>query len=243
MSPRAAATTFLLLAGCALPAAALTIYDPALGLPSAQNWSPVTNGSVGGSQSMVGGLYQLDTTAADKGYGNLLSSPLLLDDSVGYVVTFDLKVASETHADSTRAGYSVLVLGQIASHAIELAFWTDHIWAYGYNASLGDPFFHGPDVAFDTTASLRTYTLAVAKGQYSLSVGASTLLSGSLINYAQSGIVPYVIPNLIYFGDDTSRGSSVTQLGLVTLAVPEPAPAALLAAGLAMLAWRRKLRV
>ena len=240
MTPRFTACG-VLLAALAMPATAVTIYDPSLGtLPSAQGWTLGTSGSTGGSQTLVSNQYQLTTTAADAGYGNGRFSPVPLNTSTGYALTFDLKVVSETHADSSRAGFSVIAIGATPSQSIEVAFWSDHIWVYGYNAALSDPFFHGSDVAFNTTAATRHYTLSTANGLYRLQVDGTTLLSGALVDYTPSGIFPYVVPNTLFIGDDTSRGSSVTLMGPVSVAaVPELASALLLAVGLAALAWRR----
>jgi hypothetical protein len=66
------------------------------------------------------------------------------------------------------------------------------------------------------------------------------LLSGALVDYSARG-GPYAQAGLLFFGDDTSRAESSSQWRGATLSpVPEPASVALLAAGLAVLAWRRR---
>ena len=132
---------------------------------------------------------------------------------------------------------------KVVRKAIELAFWSGHVWAYDYDGLAADRFVHGADAAFDTASALQTYTLSVRHQQFTLFSGGSTLLSGALRDYTASGLPPYATPNLLFFGDDSSRGTSVTQLGFVSLSpVPESASAALWLAGLAVLgamAWRR----
>jgi hypothetical protein len=214
----------------ALPAVAQTLYNGALGtLPTAQGWSTLSLGAAG-SESMVSGVYQLDTTGAGVVYyGNARISATPLDTATGFTLQFNLKVLAETHTDSSRAGFSVLVTGADPTRALEIAFWTDHVWTYDYNGG----FVHGADVAFDTTAALHSYTLAIANQQYQLSANGSLLLSGALKDYTPGG-APYTTPNFIFFGDDTSRGTSITQMASMTLTpVPEPAALALWLAGLA----------
>lgn len=70
-----------------------------------------------------------------------------------------------------------------------------------------------------------------------LSSDGTVLLSGALVDDSAAGL-PYSVPKLVFFGDNSSRGSAVSALGLVTLtAVPEPVSASPLAAGLMGLAW------
>ncbi len=223
------------------PAAAATLYDATAGtLPTAQGWTTLAIGAAA-TQGVAGGLYTLDTTGAGVSYfGNALVSPQPLNTATGFQVSFSLQLQSETHSSANRAGFSLVVVGADPTKAVELDFWTSDIWVPYYDATQADRFIHGNDVAIDTTAALRTYTLTVANQQYLLSSGGSTLLTGSMQDYTPGG-APYTTPNFLFFGDDSSRGTSVSSLGFVSLSpVPEPAPAALLAAGLALLSWRRR---
>ena len=236
-------TAFALLLSAA-SASAVGLYDPALGtVPSAQGWSvlaigaPATQGVVLGTSP----VYRLDTSGIGVGYwGNAIVSPLPLDTAAGFDLSFALRIDSETHSGDNRAGYSVVVVGADPRQAIELSFWAGHVWVPDYDASDPDRFVHGADVAFDTTAALRSYRLSVRDQQYRLSSGSMLLLSGALHDYTAAGL-PYTQPNFVFFGDDSSRGASVSALGNVDLLaapVPEPASAALLLAGLGALAWR-----
>jgi hypothetical protein len=230
------------LAGAALaPAAAATLYDATAGtLPTAQGWATLAIGAPA-AQSVAGGLYRLDTTGAGVSYfGNAMVSSQALDTAAGFQLSFSLQLQSETHSSANRAGYSLVVVGADPTKAVELDFWTSDIWVPDYVASDPDRFVHGNDVAIDTTAALRRYTLTVVNQQYTLASAGSTLLTGSMHDYSAGG-PPYTTANFLFFGDDSSRGTSVSQLGYIALtAVPEPAAASLLAAGLLLLAWRRR---
>ena len=152
--------------------ASTTLYDPALGTPpSAQGWSPLALGG-GASQGVAGGVYALDTTGAGVSiWGNGRVSPVLLDTQAGFDLSFSLQLLGETHTSPNRSGYSLLLVGAQASRALELDFWADHRWAQNYDASQPDRFMHDTGVAFDTTAALTRYTLAVRQQQFTLSAG------------------------------------------------------------------------
>lgn len=231
-------------AGCLLLSGvsqATTIYDPATDgkLSAASGW---TSGGAGYTESLSGSTYQLDTTTLGNA-GQVVfayAGGSVLNTVSGFTLDFSLRVASEAHQDSTRGGFSVIITGDnSASKALELAFWTDHVWAYSFTAPAA--FQHGADAALDTTQT-RTYSLTVRNDLYELSSGGVSLLSGGLVDYTSRGF-PYDQKGYVAFADDTSRARSVVELGAVSLSpspVPEPASAALLVAGLAGLAWRSR---
>jgi hypothetical protein len=237
-----------LLAPANANASTTVLYDPALGtLPAQQGWVPLALGAAA-TQAVVGNVYTLDTTGPGVGlYGHGLQSPVALDTQAGFELQFSLQVLSETHSSPNRSGYSVVMVGNNPQQALELAFWTDRVWAYDYDALQADRFVRGVQASFDTTSALHQYTLRVQQQQYGLWVNGQALLSGGLHDYTADG-VPYTVPNFIFFGDDSSRGNSNTRLGAVTLGaaspavLPEPASAALVLAALALMRGVRSSR-
>lgn len=227
------------LAGLCLAGAAqaLTLYDPALGLPSAQGWLSTGVGSA--TQGITGGQYSLDTSASlATQWGNartLTSTPL--DTVAGFTLDFTVRILGENHGSNTnRAGFSLIFVGQDPTHSLELAFWTDSVWAYHYDTNQS-AFVHGASAALNTGPS-RNYSLQVLNQQFSLLSGSTVLLSGPLENYTAQGL-PYTTPNFLFFGDDTSSASASVRVGQITLTpVPEPAPATLALVGAAFMAWR-----
>ena len=226
-----------LLAGLSAPAwpAASVLYNPAGGsLPAAQGWTVLAQGSAA-AQALDAGAFRLDSTGpgvAIFGHGRI--SPQALDTQTGFDLSFQLQMLAESHTSPHRAGYSLLLVGAQASRALELGFWTDHVWAQRYDASQADRFVHDTDAALDTTAALTAYTLSVRQQQFTLRAGSNLLLTGALRDYTPAGF-PYSTPNFLFLGDNSSRGQAISRLGLVSLSpVPEPAAGLLMALGLAL---------
>jgi hypothetical protein len=189
-----------------------------------------------------GGVTTLDTTPTSSdaaGFethiSNLLSPGLAysdpdvvpLDRSTGFELDFSVKLLSETHNSADRAGFSVIALSSDASPmGIELGFWTNEVWAQ--NAG----FTHGESSrAFDTTAGLIDYRLAILGNSYTLFADNSQILNGSLRDYTafnggppfNSGF-PYNQSNFTFFGDDTSSANAKVQIASFNVVtVPEPA--------------------
>jgi hypothetical protein len=235
----AGAAVALVCAAAAVPQArAVVLYDAAAGTtPAAQGWTVLAGGAAP-SQAVVAGEYRLDTTGAGVvAFGHARQQPL--DTATGFDLAFRLRIDAEAHTSDNRAGYSVLFVGSDPSRALEIGFWSDRVWVYDFDASDPDRFVRGPSAALDTGV-MRDWRLAVRNGSFSLWADGNWLLGGALRDYRAEGL-PYTVPGLLFFGDDTSRGSSVSALAQVELLpVPEPSAAWLLAAGLAALALRRR---
>lgn len=97
-----------------------------------------------------------------------------------------VRVAAESHSRPERAGFSVIATAADLS-AIELAFWTDEIWAQS-----GPDFLHAEGAPFDTTAGRIRYDLVIHDGRYRLSAG-ERRVAGPLRRYDSFG-TPYQIP-------------------------------------------------
>ena len=227
--------------------------------------------------SSSGGSTTLDTTVGnptsppapqpygdEAGYSNYTASltPTLvnpafpsLNPTVGFSVTFDVQLNSETHgADDNRAGFDVIVLGS-DKKGVELGFWTNDIWAQQLNSNV---FTRDPNEDYNvlnpsgpalSTTSMTDYTLSILNGSYSLYVDVpaanpTLILTGSTHDYSSytsTAPNPYSLTNYVFIGDDTADAEGSETFSYLSVTVPEPASASVLAAlGLAALARRRR---
>ncbi len=260
LEKRFIALSFVLSAVIASPAAATVLYSGSgTQTPDDQGWIYMTNPIVGASavNTATDGVTTLDTTAVrsdQAGYFSefalLGSHPLMpvLDRSAGYIVRFTLGLISEGHNASDlngdnvadRGGFSIIALCS-DSLGIEIAFWSDQVWAYDY-ADIGGgtmEFVHAESTSgFSPSASLTNYELAISGSTYTLSAGGSQILTGLLRNYSGEGW-PYTNTSFLFLGDDTSNADSEILLSFVEV-VPEPASLLIIAAGTPMLLKRRR---
>lgn len=211
----------------------VTLYDGS-GLPAAQPWLSFGADTINGwSQSSVAGGVRLTTDLPTRaGYSNYnpLPTPTLknpafavLKRADGFELSFRTQLLTESHLNSNRAGYSVILLADDA-RGIELGFWQNEIWAQ--NAD----FTHAETVAIDTTIE-REYRLQVIGQQYQLLNGTTSLLTGELRTYSNPAI-PYTLSNYLFLGDNTTSGSASVVQGAIRLesnlsSVPEPSSLAL----------------
>ncbi|MBD2165345.1 hypothetical protein H6G04_13155 [Calothrix membranacea FACHB-236] len=157
----------------------------------------------------------LDSSGTNANYaGYFRTSPITLNRSKGYTVTFRVQINSESHSSANRAGFSIIVISdKLASesqpYGLELGFWENSIWAQNVG------FTRGENMSHNTKASAQTYKLAVKDGNYQLFVNGSTTpsLKGSLRQY--TGFTPplgypnpYTKANLIFLGDDTTSAKA-----------------------------------
>lgn len=244
-APWAAALT---LAAAALPAQAqvtLTeLYLPTSGTPSAQGWFPLIQGTPG-TETLQSDSFQLNTLADENTqHGYARFSPVALDTATGFQLTFNLRVDGASSSSVNRGGFSLVLVGNDPTRALELVFLPNEVFAYAYDGNDPDRFVRGASASI-TPLVPNSYVLTVENDAFNLNVSGQNLLSGPLVDYTAQGL-PYTSPNFVFFGDDTSRAAANAYLGPLVLAtaVPEPRPALLWLAGLAgMAAWLRRRRV
>jgi hypothetical protein len=203
------------------------LYDGALGgTPDNQGFTYLVSGTA--SNTANGGVTTLDTTSSNNnanqaGYFNTvppLSVPPsfpILNRATGYTIRFTAQVITETHANNNRAGFSLIALSN-DKQGIELGFWTNRIWAQNGGVA-PDLFTQGEGANVDTTAGLMTYELRVLGDAYSLVVGSTEILTGSLRDYTAFSGFPdvYETPNFMFFGDDTGSARGIVKLSNISV--------------------------
>ncbi len=180
---------------------------------------------------MSGGAYTMDTTSSELLQAGNSWSRLPLDTMTGFNLNLDLRIATESHSNPNRAGFSFITIGQDATKAIEVAFWEDRVWVYDYVA--GD-FIKGTEYLVNTTIR-RNYRLEVANHQFALFVDNTLGINGSMVDYSPFGF-PYNVPSTLIFGDDTTSGTSSVDIYNIQ-AVPLPSALILLASGIGFLGY------
>jgi hypothetical protein len=206
------------------------LYDGRLGdTPDQQNLSYIALFTTAAGQRYEDGVTILDTwdVAADQA-GYFGPSAPVLNRELGYTLHFSGQVLREKHKSRHRAGFTLLVVSDDLV-GLELAFWENEIWAQeGGNESL---FTHAEGAAFDTTAEVTEYELAVFGDGYTLSAGGAEILSGALRDYTAFDGFPdvYEEPNLVFLGDNTRRAQAETSIRYVAvesanLATSTPSP-------------------
>lgn len=171
-----------------------------------------------------------------------------LDRNAGFTLSLGFRIIEESHSGNpNRAGFSVILVGQDLK-GVEIGFQNDRIFAQNDGVALFtagentvDPLLVGR--AF---AAHNRWDLSVQGTGYALVQGGTTILSGALrdySSYAGFGEDAYRTPNFVFFGDNTrsARGAFLVDYAAIT-AVPEPAPFALLLAGVALIAGVRRFR-
>jgi hypothetical protein len=214
------------------------LYNGMLGgTPDNQGFTYLVSGTATNTAS--GGVTTLDTTPSNNnstqaGYFNTVPpSPVppsfpVLNRVTGYTLRFTAQVITETHANNNRAGFSVIALSS-DKQGIELGFWTNRIWAQKGGAE-PDLFTQGEGANFDTTAGLLPYELRVLGDDYSLVVGSTEILSGTLQDYTAfvpttpPFIDPYEVENFIFFGDDTSSARAIVKISHISVITDAPLP-------------------
>lgn len=230
-------------------AAVVSLYS-GNGLPSSETWlayadNALVSGGTANQTIVPGGVTLSTSTAVSAGYSNYFGlvskNPLFptLDRSSGFELQFSAQIHAENHNNMHRSGFSVILLDN-QRRGIELGFWADEIWAQ----SSSPIFTHAEGVAFDTSIQ-RDYRLTIQDNRYLLSDGSGQLLEGALRDYTAFGNPPYVLPNFLFLGDNTSSASANATIGPILLrtnlaAVPEPASQVWVGLASIVLATRRR---
>ena len=245
-------TTLTSLLSLATPAVALDLYDGSLNTtPNAQGWLAYGSGDFQNYATTSGGQTQLNTSSANTlqaGFSNHTVFGMIvngafptLDRTSGFVLSFRVKLTSETHDSPHRAGFSVIAIGS-DKKGIELGFWTDEVFAQDDAPSL---FIKGESALLNTTAAYVDYDLLVGATTYELKANGASLLIGDVRDYAAfvppfPAPDPYETANYIFLGDNTTSARGDASIARVSVAVPEPALTGSIAVyGLLLLARRR----
>jgi hypothetical protein len=199
-----------------LPASAQTLYDAGLGtLPESQAWSYGVIAIISPVKLLTNNSVLLDTTAASSIHAGWTESPGPdLNRTNGFSMVFNVQLNSEAHGSTSRAGFSVIVLGDDL-RGVELGFWTNTIFAQ----SDSPIFTHAEDASVVTAGAFVNYALSILATNYVLSANGASILSGPLRNYSAFGY-PYNQTNFIFFGDDTGSANASFNVRVIALILP-----------------------
>lgn len=235
------ACAVVVLACLARSASAVTLYDGAAGTaPETQGWLSYYSLPGTGTKATASGKTTYDASANLSERGGFSSHSIIgvpvnasfpvLDRTAGFTVSIDMKLLSESHASTDRAGLSLIVLSS-DHQGIELGFWPTEIWAQS-----GPTFTHAEGQAYDPTAASKTYDLTIQGSTYTLNGNGLQILTGSLRDYSSFGL-PYNLTNYIFLGDNTTSAGGAFEFSRLAI-VPEPGVAFAVGA-LALLLRRR----
>jgi hypothetical protein len=172
-----------------------------------------------------------------------------LNRQLGYTIVFSLRMVSESHSSSARAGFSVIAVSSDAASgvasSIEIGFQSGRVFAQSddFGLTVADE-----NTSFNPVGSdFINYALTVQGSSYELAADSNVILSGVLHDHFDHNInwpvSPYQIPNFLFLGDDTTSASAEILLRRVEVeatTVPEPPTWLLFGVGvLALCAWRR----
>lgn len=186
------------------------LFDGSLGLPTSQGWTYI---ATGGTEASTNNAVLVDTSAHNAyqaGYSDLAGE---LNRTNGFTVLFTSQLLSETHANTNRAGFSVIVLAD-DHRGLELAFWTNGIFAQS-----DSPLFTQAEATNYPTTVFVNYALTFHPTNYVLTANGTPILSGPVRDYsAFSGFPdPYSSANFLFFGDDTTSAGGAVLLQMVAL--------------------------
>lgn len=229
-------------------AAIIPLYDSSLDTtPDAQGWfagADVPQGASFGAAVVNDVLLFNSLGNTDTKAGFALPLFGTLNPASGFTLAFSGLTVAEAHDSNDRAGFSILVISNDSTKAVELGFWNDQIFIQNGSPNL---FTHGTTAFVDMTRP-RTIHLVFTPGgnDFWLFVDGQYAMGGPLQDYTAStatfaGVPVYSASSFVFFGDNTTSAEVFFTLQDVALAdpIPEPASLGLLAMGALALLRRR----
>lgn len=218
----------------------VTLYNGQLGgTPSSQGW--LILGNIGATENASGGVTNLNSISSNNiyaGYSNRNVSVSLfplsitpttpvnpsfptLDRNTGYTLSFTVQILSQANDGPNgpnRAGFSVIALSS-DRQGIEIGFRNSDIFSQsGPSFTVGE-INNSPTIA-PLLSALTTYNLNVLGNTYTLTSGATNLLSGSLRDYtAATGFASniYRTADFVFLGDNTTSARANINLSAVSV--------------------------
>jgi hypothetical protein len=227
-------------------AASFVLYDGSQGTtPNTSNPQWLAFGNLGGTQTYKNAIaatnLNTSTNALQAGYSNYNGATLvnsqfpILDRALGYTLSFSVEILSESHANTQRAGFSIVAISSDVNSgvrsSIELGFQNERVFAQNDSPLFGTPVAN--ETAFDPVGvGFVDYDLVVLGDSYELFAKGgsltqkSSILKGSLRDYtAFSGAIdPYETPNFIFFGDNTTSARANINFRSASIALNDPEP-------------------
>ncbi|NEP85841.1 MAG: hypothetical protein F6K18_02835 [Okeania sp. SIO2C2] len=158
----------------------------------------------------------------------------------GYTLSFTLQVIDEQNTNedidgdgkNDRAGFSVSVVSEDTSEAIEISFEEDQIWAQGIDPNADAASFNSliqAEVVDFVTTTQVNYDLEVSgqDNKYYLFADGELILDGDLRDYSAvnaSGLQPYDNSSQISLSDRTDDARSIVELSEISVTNPSATP-------------------
>ncbi|MBE9010116.1 hypothetical protein IQ250_07845 [Pseudanabaenaceae cyanobacterium LEGE 13415] len=246
-------STFLLIGSASASALTTVLYSGAIGTPpnnrpGNQSWlyvprrSSATPASTQTSDSLGTVFNSTSNINIESGYG-WTATPL--NSTTGYNLQFNLQLLqevlnplndptnpSDTNGDgkADRAGLSIIAISSDVTKSIELGFFVNRIWEQEGGATKPPRFTQAEGVTFDTRTSVNQYDLSILGNTYYLYANSNyvtPILTGSLRDYSAEVLPspnPYITPNSIFIGDNTTAASAQFRVNQVVFTDSAIAP-------------------
>lgn len=202
----------------------VVMYDASKGTnPDEQGWiylsNPLTQSTV--HRITEHGQHFLNTLSdrtETAGYFGNIPQPILLERHTGFTFHISLQLLEESHISDNRAGFSVIILSNDAC-GLELAFWEDEIWVYNEQFERAERF------SVNTTDRIRQYSVEISGDEYKLFIDENFAFNGPVRDYSDFPMPAefpnvYGTPNLLFFGNNTSRAAAKTAISRVAVQTP-----------------------